>query len=245
VSAGRITTVIRRVGLPVALAIVGTVSLAAGVFAASVKATQVPTTAVEFPTHECNEDKPFKDLPSDKDGWHFEAPKSEGSGFISITLTFTTSGGVVNTGPITSTDANAPNSGAGWKGWLDDAKEGVFKHAYVITDAGWTLTAASAVLADEVKGATFNISHTCPGTPPSPSPQPSPSKSKSPSPSPSKSPSQSPSASPSQSPSAKPSESPSQSPSESPSASPSAKPSESPSESRLSRRRLGRPSRRA
>jgi LPXTG cell wall anchor motif len=224
VSAGRFTTVIRRVGLPVALAVIGTVSLAAGVFAASVKPSQVPTTAEKFSEHEC--EGPLKGLPSDKDGWHFVVPDSQGSGFISITLTFSTSGGVVNVGPITSTDAHAPNSGTGWVGWLDDAKDGSFKHAYVITDAGWELTAANAVLADEKKDATFNLSHTCPGTPPPPppsSPSPSPSESKSPSPSPSMSPSHSPSASPSPKPSESTSMSPS--PSHSPEGSPSASPS--------------------
>ncbi|MCP2324056.1 LPXTG-motif cell wall-anchored protein [Hamadaea flava] len=228
-SAGRFSPYIRRVGVPLVLAVVGTVTLGVGVFAASVKDSQIPTTAKAFKTHQCDG---FGTLSDSQDGWHFVVPDKQGDGFTSLTLTFSTSGGTVTAGPITSTDPAAPNTGTGWKGWLDAAgKKQQYKHAYVITTAGWQLTAATADLANEAKDATFNLSHTCPGTPvkpsPSASPSTSPSRSTSPSPEVSESPSASPSASVTESPS--PSESPSVSTSPSPEVSESPSTSTSPS----------------
>ncbi|NUT22959.1 MAG: LPXTG cell wall anchor domain-containing protein [Hamadaea sp.] len=219
------------------LAVVGTVTLGVGVYAASVKDSQIPTTAQAFKPHQCDG---FGALSGSQDGWHFVVPDKQGDGFTSLTLTFSTPGGTVTAGPITSTNAGSPDSGTGWKGWLDAAgKKQEYKHAYVVTDAGWTLTAASAKLLNEAKDAEFNLSHTCPGTPVTTSPSPTRSVPTSPSPEVSESPSTSPSPevseSPSTSPSPEVSESPTTSPSpevsESPSTSPSPEISDSPSPS--------------
>src|SRR5690242_2604420 len=72
VSTGRISTIIRRVGLPVALAAIGTISLAAGVFAASINEHQLPTTALAFedaknPRAHC--EGPLENLDKSLDGW--------------------------------------------------------------------------------------------------------------------------------------------------------------------------------
>ncbi|NUR48939.1 MAG: LPXTG cell wall anchor domain-containing protein [Hamadaea sp.] len=233
-SAGRFSPYIRRVGIPLVLAVVGTVTLGVGVFAATIKDDHLNTTAAEFSEHACDG---FGDRTSSQDGWHFIVPDGgEKAEFTNLTFTFSTADGNV-TGTIVSKDAAHPTVGAGWKGWLDKAGNGpkaLYKHAYLVTTAGWRLTAASAdIVPSDVQ--TFNLSHTCPGTPvtpsPSASPSVSPSASTSPSPEVSESPSTSTSPSPevSESPSASTSPSPEVSESPSASTSPSPEVSESPS----------------
>lgn len=159
----------------------------------SINPGNVPTTAEEFETHEC--DGPFSDLPDDMDGWHFVLPAGSGDSFVSLTLTFETPGGEV-TVILTSTDPANPSTGPGWSGYLDGM------HGWLMTEAGWTLVDGTAMVENPGDQDFFNLSHTCPGTPvtPSPSPSPSPSPAPSPSPSPSPSPAPSPSPSPSLSP---------------------------------------------
>jgi LPXTG-motif cell wall-anchored protein len=99
---------------------------------------------------------PFNPLPAGTDGWHFVLP---GQGeFQSITLNY--SGGVT-AGPITSTTAQ---SGPGWTGFLDSAGQGGgLKHAYVFTSpVGLQLLGGTATT---TAGDSFNLSHTCSGSP--------------------------------------------------------------------------------
>lgn len=182
-----------------AILVAGALVLAAGWPAAAQPGTvpinedHVPTTAEEFDTHEC--DGPLADLPPGKDGWHFLLPASAGDGFLELTLTYDTPDGPVVV-VITSTDPDNPSTGPGWSGYLDGM------HAWVITDAGWTLTSGQAVIENPTGNQEFfNLSHTCPGTPATPSPTPT----ASPTPSPTVSPTVSPSVSPSPSPSVAPS----------------------------------------
>lgn len=92
-----------------------------------------------------------------------------------MTLQFSTPGGPVAVGPIMSSDANNPSAGTGWSGYFDNAAMAE-KHAYVVTDAGWTLLSGTAQVDPSGNdGDNFNLSHTCPGTPPSGTPTPSPS----------------------------------------------------------------------
>lgn len=131
------------------------------------KSEHTNVTAEGFETHECT--GPFEDLEPNEDGWHFILPDSVGDDFTSVTITF--SGGVV-AGPITSTDANNPDSGSGWVGFLDATGSGDVKHAYVITTpAGLTLLSGTSLVEPTTPaGGEFNLSHTCPGTPATPSP---------------------------------------------------------------------------
>ncbi|GAA1623155.1 hypothetical protein GCM10009679_30210 [Saccharothrix algeriensis] len=142
-----------------------------------IHSSHVPTTAAGFGSKSCT--GPFASLPAGKDGWHFVLPNASGDDFTSLSATFSNG----TTAVVTSKDSAAPSTGTGWSGYIDNAGASD-KHVYLITDAGWTLTAASA----DVEGATadgyFNLSHTCAGTPSSPSPSPSTSTSPSPSSSP-------------------------------------------------------------
>jgi LPXTG-motif cell wall-anchored protein len=132
----------------------------------------VPSTAAGFPEHEC--EGPLGDLAGDQDGWHFLLPAASGDAFESLSLTFDTPGGQVDV-LVDSTDENAPSMGAGWSGYLDG------RHGWLVTDAGWTLTAGAATATNPGKRSFFNLSHTCPGEPgdgngkPTPTPTPSPS----------------------------------------------------------------------
>ncbi|WP_251058702.1 MULTISPECIES: LPXTG cell wall anchor domain-containing protein [unclassified Streptomyces] len=131
-------------------------------------------------------EKECADIPANQDGWHFVLPGNSTT-FVKLTVTFEPGGQKVVTvfGPPSD------------------------KHAYVASEPGAKLTAASA----ELKGADvpwFNLSHTCPATT---KPSPSTSTSPSTSPSTSVSPSSSTSASPSVSKTASPSVSASVSPS--------------------------------
>lgn len=85
-------------------------------------------------------------IPADKDGWHFVLPTND-TVFVKLTVTFQPGGQQVITSFKAPTD----------------------KHAYVASPVGATLTSAVA----EVKGGEvkwFNLSHTCPGTPPTSAP---------------------------------------------------------------------------
>ncbi|HEU4540756.1 MAG TPA: hypothetical protein VFR23_06475, partial [Jiangellaceae bacterium] len=133
----------------------------------SIQPGQVPTTAMDFDTHEC--DGPFEDLADDLDGWHFIAPGQ--SGFESLTLTFDTPGGEVIV-EITSDDPDNPSSNGGWSGYFSDAGPNENHHAWVFTDAGWTLTAGEAEVDEDGQQDFFVLSHTCPGVPTTPTPTP-------------------------------------------------------------------------
>lgn len=116
-----------------------------------IQGDHVPTTAADFRPQQC--DGPLAGLADGQDGWHFVLPDGPEAAFTSLTLTFDTPGGSVPA-VITSTDAGAPSAAGGWSGFLDG------KHAWVVTDAGWTLTAAEATISGSKKEF-FNLSHTC------------------------------------------------------------------------------------
>jgi LPXTG-motif cell wall-anchored protein len=128
-----------------------------------VNPAQVPTTALEFGGgDDCI--GPLAGLPDGVDGWHLVLPSSSGDNFVSLTLTFSKPGGGTATAVITSTNSSAPSTGAGWSGYIDNAG-GSDKHAYVFTDAGWTLTAGEAIVTGDVgKHPQFVLSHTCADT---------------------------------------------------------------------------------
>ncbi len=119
-------------------------------------------TAAGFETKECN--GPLAAHPA-VDGWHFVLPSSTGDEFVSVTLTYSTPGGSVTVGPITSEDPSMPTMGAGWSGFLDsNAVTGKLVHAYVYTIPGWTLLDGTALVDPNTATGTFNLSNTCPAT---------------------------------------------------------------------------------
>jgi hypothetical protein len=109
----------------------------------------VPTTAAGAPTHVCSANQGGGPFPT-QDVWVFVLPDVSSGDFVSVTATFGANG------TITITTALNPGN--------FDNDSGAAK-AWIITPAGWTLTAASA----EITGtaAFFTLSHTCPasGTP--------------------------------------------------------------------------------
>jgi hypothetical protein len=129
----------------------------------------VPTTAQEFQPQICT--GPFDDLPENVDGWHFVLPDSSGEEFESLTLVFETPEGDEVVVIIDSRDPAMPDTGPGWSGYLDDA-DGDFKHAYVFTEAGWTLIEGTAEVEGAEENGFFNLSDTCPGVPTTPTPTP-------------------------------------------------------------------------
>lgn len=137
-----------------------------------IKDDHVPTTAADFPTHECTDDQ----LPQKpgEDGWHFVLPAGspEPAVFVEVRLTFEDEGGAEH--EVTATIGNPTD-----------------KHAIVYTPSGWTLVAGEADITGQVDGkpSEFNLSHTCPG---SASPSPSASPTGSPTGSPTASPTGSP-----------------------------------------------------
>jgi LPXTG-motif cell wall-anchored protein len=170
--------------LAVAAAAAGALTLIAATSALadtqiSINPKQVPTTADKFGGDDCT--GPFANLPDDQDGWHFVLPAASGDSFTSLTLTFTNLSGGTVTVTITSTDPQNPSTGSGWSGYIDNAgSSGADKHAYVFTDAGWTLTGGTAmVTGDTGVHPQFVLSHTCAGTPSEESPSPTPSESES------------------------------------------------------------------
>jgi hypothetical protein len=144
----------------------------------------VPTTAADFPTHSCDQGGgPF----AGQDVWVFVLPgMHDTSGdFVSVTADFGANG--------TVTINAATDTGNFDNGGPEAAK------AWIVTDAGWTLSGATAVITGTA--AFFNLTHTCVATStPSPTPSETPSSPGSPSPSsPPSSGSSSPSGSPSSS----------------------------------------------
>jgi hypothetical protein len=155
--------VVAAAGLALAL---GSAPAAWAVSTVSINPAHVPTTAQAFSSHDCSD---FPGITSSQDGWHFVLPAATGDNFLSVTLTFSTPGGTV-TATITSSDSSNPSTGPGWSGYLDNAGAAE-RHAYLVTDAGWTLTAGTAVVSENTDGY-FTLSHTCPGTPTTPTPTP-------------------------------------------------------------------------
>ncbi|HZM79257.1 MAG TPA: LPXTG cell wall anchor domain-containing protein [Candidatus Limnocylindrales bacterium] len=120
----------------------------------------VPTTAADFAKDAEKENctGPLAGLAENKDGWHF-VTKGKAS-FTSLKLKFHTSGS-----DVTVDITLAPSSGPGWSGFIDNAGDAE-KHAYLVTNAGWTLFEATAVVENLSEQITdFNLSHVCPGTP--------------------------------------------------------------------------------
>jgi len=168
------------VAATLALALAGALPAAAQVTPnSSIQPGQVPTTAKDFETQEC--DGPFADLDVDEDGWHFIAPGQ--AGFVSLELTFSTPSGDV-TATITSDDASNPSSNDGWSGYFSDAGQNDNHHAWVMTDAGWTLTGGTAVVDEAGQQDFFVLSHTCPGVPTTGTPTPTPTDTETPTPTP-------------------------------------------------------------
>lgn len=173
------------------LATVAGAALAVGLSAASpaladttipINPGNVPTTAADY-EQGCD----FGGGPyADKDVWVFVLPGNSGD-FVSVTATFSTSGGIVT--------RTIPTDG----GAIVDDK-GTSK-AWIATAAGWTLTGATAVITGTAPQDRFNLTHTCAATGKG-TPTPNPGGSGSPSPSGSVSPDTSGSATPSGTPGA-------------------------------------------
>jgi hypothetical protein len=116
----------------------------------------VSTTAAAYSGHECSDNLgggPY----ADQDVWVFNLPGSsdQTENFVSITATWSTPGG-----PVTKTIAD--DGGA-------VVRIGTSK-AYITTDAGWTLTGATAVVSGSFDF--FVLTHTCPASSTSPSASP-------------------------------------------------------------------------
>jgi hypothetical protein len=121
------------------------------------------TTAAAVKDQHCDADKgagPY----ADEDVWVFVLPG--GGTFQHVHLTFSTPGGDVSKN-ITADQPSGIGSPSG----------NANSFAWIRTPAGWTLTAASAMVADPEKDF-FNLTHTCPATGggESPSPEASPSE---------------------------------------------------------------------
>lgn len=116
-----------------------------------IKADQVPTTAADFRTQEC--DDRFEGLGDNQDGWHFVLTQYGGElADVTMSIDFEDASGT----PV-SVDAGAD----------DLVKTGSTVHLWLVTDAGLTLVGAEATGPTEFLSRTsqFNLSHTCPGTP--------------------------------------------------------------------------------
>lgn len=146
----------------------------------------VPTTAEQFESEDPQKREAdckdivdfFNSLPDSEtasaqdielDGWHFILPTGD-SEFEAIRLTFTKPGGaVVNVTIEGSSDDPA------WLGVFKETGSEQVKHAYLLTEAGWTLTGGEADITGTADQ--FNLSHTCAGItvdddPSSPTPTP-------------------------------------------------------------------------
>ncbi|MEV0274005.1 hypothetical protein AB0H43_34975 [Hamadaea sp. NPDC050747] len=141
----------------------------------------VPTTAAEF-QQDCQDvfdffENVFKEEPALKakadedetlDGWHFILPDNSGDEFVSLELKFSTPDGDV------TAKIEGFNADPFWFGVLGEAGGKSNKHAYLLTEPGWTLVDGSAVVSGTpAEKAKFNLSHTCAGIGESPSPRPS------------------------------------------------------------------------
>src|SRR5262245_12965605 len=142
--------------MPRSLAVI-TMAAAAMVFAAgpaladanvTLNPAQVGATATGFGSHatDCGN-------AANQDGWHFIAPANVN--FTSLHLEFNNGALVFDLGP-------------GDFGPPDDS------HAFVSTPIGATLTAGTGTTDSATPQGTFNLSHTCPGTPPTSQPPTSP-----------------------------------------------------------------------
>lgn len=140
---------------------------------AEINDDHVPTTAADFKPQECTD--PFDSLPGNVDGWHFVLPNAGGAdNFVSLTLTFDTPGGevvaLIDARNLHGADPLVESSGPGWTGYIIATGAGDYRHAYLFTDAGWTLTAGTAVIEEDTEFGAFNLSHVCAGTPGTPPP---------------------------------------------------------------------------
>lgn len=104
----------------------------------------VPTTAAGFGTPSCDH-IPGNMAPEGQDGWVFVLPGNDAS-FVSVSASFAEDGTI--------------------DGTVAEGHDGKF--AYVLADAGWTLTGATAVINGTTPQGTFNLTHACPGVPPPP-----------------------------------------------------------------------------
>jgi LPXTG-motif cell wall-anchored protein len=145
-----------RLALAATAVLVGSMMIGSPALAAEVTIQindgNVPTKAGGAGTISCD-NVPAGDIGDDQDGWVFVLPDSAGAegNFISVTATFEDENGDEQ---VYTTGANGGIvSGSG------DNK------AYIITPAGWTLTAAEAQVTDPDEGAFFNLTHACPGKP--------------------------------------------------------------------------------
>jgi len=136
--------------LLVACGAVAALALSAGPAAADVAVTLNPAhvgaTAAGFGVH----DDDCGNGPNE-DGWHFIAPGNKN--FTSLHLEFDVGGSTL-----------VIDLGAGDFGPPDDS------HAFVSTPVGAILTAGSGTTDSATPQGTFNLSHTCPGTPPTTQP---------------------------------------------------------------------------
>jgi hypothetical protein len=157
----------------------------------------VPTTAAGFGEQDCT--GPFADLPDNVDGWHF-VTGAAGINFTELALRFDTPDGEVLVS-IDSTDPESPSTNADpfWSGFIGEPHNG---HAWVMTEAGWTLIDGEATVDEAGQQEQFQLSHTCPGEPgngktptptPEPSEEPTPGPSEEPTPAPSEEPTPAPS----------------------------------------------------
>ena len=160
----------------------------------------VPTTADGFGGGDCTDQ--LADLPENVDGWHFVIGAG-GINFTSLTLTYDTPEGEVIVS-IDSTDPESPSTNADpfWSGFIGEPHNG---HAWVMTEAGWTLTDGEATVDVAGQQEQFQLSHTCAGEPseeptPTPSEEPTPTPSEEPTPAPSEEPTPAPSESPDEKP---------------------------------------------
>lgn len=126
----------------------------------------VPTTAEDHDEHECSDQ--FGEIAGNQDGWHFVTGSNED--FTSLTLTYDTPDGQVVVF-IDSTDSGNPSDNADpfWSGYIGDPSD---DHAWVITEAGWTLVDGAATVDEAGAQAQFQLSHTCPGVPDDKTPPP-------------------------------------------------------------------------
>jgi len=154
-------------------------STAAWAATISINPGNVPTTAADYPNKSCDPNQGGGPLPG-QDVWVFVLPGNHDTSgdFVSVTATYGANG------PITITAAADPGN-------FDNGGPSTAK-AWIVTPAGWTLTAATA----EITGTAdfFNLTHTCPAssspspTTPEPTtttPGPEPTESESPGPVPS------------------------------------------------------------
>ncbi|GAA4914678.1 LPXTG-motif cell wall-anchored protein [Stackebrandtia albiflava] len=122
----------------------------------------VPTTAVGHDDISC--DGLPDDSDSTQDGWVFVLPSDRGDkgAFVSVTATYTDLDGVTH---VYTTDAEG--------GIVTSPGASATSKAYILTPAGWTLTAATAEVTGVGAGAKFNLTHTCPADSGDQSPSPS------------------------------------------------------------------------